>query len=1135
MEYIVDQCYDFKVDTTADVRESFFRLILENGKTIHLPKYKYQIGKDLPPTVHARVKMLRDGEPVLGGMPAEHVYRLYGGRDWMRESYDFTVARLPKSSDGFYELVDENGIFFRLSARENRLSAGQHVRCRFDRITQNYFQISRDKQEDALHYMSFDEIIDSLDLSPVAASFIRRYVSSLPQFSTAMAECAAGRAFWVVSLLDAFRDTVAEMFATARVPRNKNILRAMFSAMREATLCLLEDSEFLRNTTGDRRSDLQQQLTETAECVEPYLQAIDILSQGTCGIYVRGMMEKLRKSGYLYHPKLQFGTIMAIFRIRPKLIKNTLGSIYEAVMQWRLDTWQEEPFRSAFVEQFELYLANARHRLDELTQPESAADFVSIENVLTAIALQLHIADPRSFDGYTVNRSRLYRYASLARPRSADALLDKAFYTLLKGGGKHLEYSYDSIKNYTLMMTALCTPLHEAQMRLDSTRVFNSGHVRVELSADGLSLRRTDDAPDADQVLPNNCLPWLSPKVYLDGVAQLSRAKLNKFSAHQELWKEIELALLEERATPGPGRLHRADEGDEVEIIITGCEPDRFRNEKNPRLTCRIVDENFLPGEGYMYRSDIVDFRISNIDQAAYTAPDGSPLRFQATVIGCDDNDCYRFSMKEQVGYVVRNELANRTDEMLAVITYTDGPMYSAICERGFGLYVKRSEGFENLSTRTYVRVRLTDIPVSGSIVGEIVDYAYDGETVDQACAIRHLLHALGESDAEGAEDMEIVRDADELLSSDELSEIIEMLRFKALAAPQLLTAVDYLGLARVLARVIGQDEMADMLQTHMALLGEHQFYADNTRIDAESLLRLAPAASESPLLERMYTRLRIVSLLGQPDSLAELAAYVDAPRNELEGTLARLVSSYNMLVNSGIDDVDNLKFIKKRIAEILGVNSETHHLKHYGSESQYVEFKSSLVFPARKKGEKRAVADVERQTREILEIIAGFLNSTGGTLFIGVNDQHYEKGLADDFAYLPKHIRTMDNLSVYLDNIVRKSYDQGSTVGNYVHISLDEESERGVLVVQVDASRRPVTLGGSLFVRQSTSTVPMLDDDRRIFIADRERRYDEMMRIGGSMQDTVVENAAQTAYVPPVAAAEDKPMEQSAGQYGQE
>lgn len=1119
MEYIVDDSYDFKVDTSADIRESFFRLILENGKVVHLPKYKYQIGKELPPTVHARVKMLRDGVPVLSSAPAEHVFRLYGGRDWMHETYDFTVARLPQSSDGFYELVDENGILFRLPAIDNRLLLSQRVRCRFDRITQRYFQISRDKQEDALHYMSFDEIVDRLDLTPVGASLIRRYVASRPQFETAMSECAAGRAFWVVSMLDEFRNSVAEMFALAKVPRHKNVLQTLFGAMRKATLFLLEDSEFLRNTTGDRRSDLQKQLTETVECVEPYLHAIDILSHGTCGIYVSDMMEKLRKSGYLYHPKLQFGTIMAVFRVRPKLIKKTLASIYEAVMQWRLETWTMEPFRSAFVEQFELFLANVRHALDELPQPETAADFLNIENVLTAIALQLQIASPRSFNGYTINRSRLYRYASLARPRSADALLDKALYTLLKGGGMHLEYTYDSIKNYTMMLTALCTPMHEAQMRLDSTRVLRSGRVNIELSADGLCLRRIDDGPDADQVLPNNFMPWLNPKIFLDGVDQLSRAKLNKFSAHLELWKQIEVALLEERAISLPGRIPRADEGDEVEIIITGCEPDRYRNEKNPRLTCRIVDENFLPGEGYMYRSDIVDYKISNVDQAAYTAPDGSPLRFRAEVLSCDDNDCYHFSLKEQVSYVVRNELANRTDEMLAVITYTDGPMYGAICERGFGLFLKRSEEFENLPIRTYVRVRLTDIPVSGNIVGEIVDYAFDGERVEQGLALQYLLHTLGETAVEAQEEEEILRDTDELLSNDELAEIIEMLRFKALAAPQLLTAVDYLGLARVLARVIGLEDMADMLHTHMALLGEHQFYADNTRIDADNLQRLAASSAKWPLLERMYTRLHIVSLLGQPDSLGELSVYVATPRNELEGTLARLVSSYNMLAGSGIEDVDNLKFIKKRIAEILGVNSETHHLKHYGSESQFVEFKSSLVFPARKKGEKQGVPDLERQTRELLQIIAGFLNSTGGTLFIGVNDQHYEKGLADDFAYLPKNVRSMDNLSVYLDNIVRKSYDQGSNVGNYVHISLDEESERGVLVVKVDPSRRPVTLDGALFVRQSTSTVPMLDENLRIFIADRERRYDEMMRIGGVVTESLHEETVTQA-----AEGEDEP-----------
>ena len=1125
--YAVDQCYEFPVNRAVDINEDFFRVLVDGSTEVRLPKFLYQRGKALPATVYCRVKMVRDGVPVLSHVPAEHVFRLYGDRDWRHESYDFRVSRLPQSADGPYELTDDYGILFRLYDKEARLVEGQKVRCRFERLTDRNFMIVRDYDEDALQFLSLDDLLAATELPPVLERFMRRIIARMPELEAARAEQREKRAGWVLTMLQAVTGHMADLFAEARVPRNAGALRAMFAALRDVALMLLEDSEFMRNSSGATRSGMQAILTATAESVEPYLRAIAMLSTDSYETYVMGLMEKLRKSGYLYHPKLQFATMMAILRLKPELIKKALGSIYDAVMQWRLDTWTVEPFRSAFVEQFEIYVGNARHRIDELPQPESAADFDNLENVLTAIALQLHIADSDRFPGYRVNRSRLYRYASLARPRSGEALLDKAFYTLLNGGVKHLEYSYDSIRNYTMMVTALSTPLHEQQRTVETPRVLRAGHVCVEISQDGISLRRSDEA-DPRPVLPNGTMEWLSPQVYLEDVTPPNATKLRKFQAHQELWRQIELGLLEDHAAPeASGRLARADAGDEVLISVLKAEPDRFGS--NPRLLCEIVDPSYEHGTGYLYRSEIVDFKVKDFSTRCYIGDNGRPMQFWAEVKKCNEDGSYEFSLKDAADALVRGELANRTDEILAVITTSDGPRYSAIGEHGFGFFVERSEGFEHLEPRTYVRVRMTDIPVAGNLLAEVVDYARDGESVDKDDSLAYLMRALGEEAESTDADDDIMRDDDEILGADELQEIIEMLRFKALAAPKLLAAVDYLGLARVLALVLGNEPMAEMLQTHIALLGQHQFYADNTRIDADSLDALEQSARRWALTERMFTRLRIVSLLGDPDSLPRLAPYVEAPRNELEGTLARLVSSYNMLAAAGtVDDIDSLRFIKKRIADLLGVNNETHHLKHYGSESQYVEFKSSLVFPALKKGEIRAVADKERQHQEILQIIAGFLNSTGGTLFLGVNDQHYEKGLADDFAYLPKNVRTADNLCVYLDNLVRKSYDLGQTVGNYVHIAPDEESERGVIVVKVDPSRRPVMLGGNIFVRQSSSTIPMLDADRRIFIADRERRYDEMMRIAGveipqaPEPETVVPEAAPSAPEAAPAAAEE-------------
>ncbi len=800
-EYIVDQCYDFPVDITADINEDFFRILLNDGVELRLPKFTYQRGKPLPSTILCRVKMIRDGLPVLSHVPAQHVYRLYGDRDWAHESYDFKVSRLPQAKDGPYELVDNHGIIFRLFDKDARLALGQKVRCRFVRLTDRSFMIVRDYAEDSLQFLTIDDILGQLDLPPVLVKFLHTFLQRTDAMARARAEMGEMRAGWAMTAMQGLRAGMADLFATARVPRNARALRAMFGALRDAALMLLENSEFLRNSSGATRAGMQRQLTETAESVDPYLRAISLLTQGTDQSYIMGLMEKLRKSGYLYHPKLQFGTMMAVFRLKPGLIKKALGSIYDAVMQWQLNTWTVEPFRSAFVEQFEIYVEDARHRIDELPQPETEADFDNLENVLTAIALQLHIADADTYESYSLNRSRLYRYAALARPRSAEALLDKALHSLVSGGTHHLEFGYDSIKNYTLMVTALSTPLHEAHRQFSGTRVLRAGHVAVELSADGLSLRRTDDA-DARPVLPNGSMTWLTPQIYLEGVEQLSAAKLRKYQAHQELWKQIELALFEERAAAvTTERRRRAEPGDEVEIRVLAAEADRFGS--NPRLLCEIVDPCFERGKGYLYRSDIVDYKVKNFDPRCYTGTNGRPLSFWAEVKECDENGNYLFSLKEAADQLVRTELANRTDELVAVITVATGNRYSAIGDRGFGFFVERSYGFENLQPQTYVRVRLTDIPVEGNIVAEIVDFAREGETVSKDDTLVYLMRQLGaESDADGDDD--IMRDSDELLGVDELMEIVEMLRFRALATPQLLAAVGYLGLDRVLALVAG-------------------------------------------------------------------------------------------------------------------------------------------------------------------------------------------------------------------------------------------------------------------------------------------------------------------------------------------
>jgi hypothetical protein len=187
---------------------------------------------------------------------------------------------------------------------------------------------------------------------------------------------------------------------------------------------------------------------------------------------------------------------------------------------------------------------------------------------------------------------------------------------------------------------------------------------------------------------------------------------------------------------------------------------------------------------------------------------------------------------------------------------------------------------------------------------------------------------------------------------------------------------------------------------------------------------------------------------------------------------------------------------IRKKIMTLLKVNSETRQLKYYGSESLYVEFKSSIVYPARRKGEK-LTPDPDAQQFIILKVIASFLNAGGGTLFIGVNDAtHYESGLQNDFDYYRNHvaqvgpyinkIKDADNVAVFLANLVNHVF--GDAIGRLVEIAPDPEAKKDVIVVKVKQTLDPVQLNGAYYERQS-STIRELrhPEDQRRFLADRK------------------------------------------------
>lgn len=138
------------------------------------------------------------------------------------------------------------------------------------------------------------------------------------------------------------------------------------------------------------------------------------------------------------------------------------------------------------------------------------------------------------------------------------------------------------------------------------------------------------------------------------------------------------------------------------------------------------------------------------------------------------------------------------------------------------------------------------------------------------------------------------------------------------------------------------------------------------------------------------------------------------------------------------------------------------------GGENQTLEFKSYARYNPRTR---KADDAVEHAT---VRAIAGFLNSDGGVVLLGVNDKGEHVGVAEDVA-LSKN-GTLDGYELWLRDVFIKNFG-ASTVKEHLWISfaIDQDTKNIVVIVSVLPSRQLVfvTYRGAehLYVRVGNST----------------------------------------------------------------
>ena len=211
-------------------------------------------------------------------------------------------------------------------------------------------------------------------------------------------------------------------------------------------------------------------------------------------------------------------------------------------------------------------------------------------------------------------------------------------------------------------------------------------------------------------------------------------------------------------------------------------------------------------------------------------------------------------------------------------------------------------------------------------------------------------------------------------------------------------------------------------------------------------------------------------------------SVYIQNFRDENGKINKALETHFIHLEGFGIESDDYELFLKTRAELIFNELKSRIDLSHEddpeietreliaGGESDTVEFKSTLRYDLRTKQVNKKLEYV------IAKTIAAFMNSDGGNLFIGVDDNSVVLGLDDDLNTFNEDKRSLDGFELQLIQIIKKYI--GTELSSHIKIIFPKLDENDVCHVKISKSSRPIFTKfedrEDFFIRSGCSSQPL-------------------------------------------------------------
>lgn len=990
----------------------------------------------------------------------------------------FIVKSDMTDSAGVYELIDDSGFVVYLYGAENfKFFKGKQLLCRV---------ISTDGARP--HVMLYDK---DLEVTGSAFSVSKDYVKGLLFEGKDWDTDSLADLILYDGMDDPFDVKCYEwVISQTTKMQDAGCLEEFLYDVRGCCMDLIEKSELLCRCSFDEVSVLHDRITLIIEHMGYVKTALATIAEGKEDEYVSELLEKLKTSGFLYHPTKQFCVTTYIFRMKPDLMTEMIEELFDVIRSQDIAHWKKEPFRSELIKQLETYIKS--NDLEVGRQPDNNKLF---RNGFQALSIQLLLAEEsEDLIDVALNRSMMCRYASHLQFANRKRMADMAMNSLLDLFKTRMRYGLADTGTLDKFYYHMDNWGRNQDVDRKRRAVYRSKDLVLSIE-DGRICIAPDVKVDLKSALYDDIPLWRGMDIRLEKqYAQTPyRTKGSDLMACcEKLWKKVDENLFDVKRLVVKKEV-KARSIPEIGELVMAYIYKQSEDEKN-LFHCRIADEQKgYIGEGiisvrgeegepgivtYYPEPTIDNFRDAN----------GDPYLMEMKVVGKTEDDICIMDMKSLINEYVEEERPNYILDCEVGKLLTDST-FLAISNEGYSVFATFDPMEVYLMPGDHIKVILKEGKrwfLNGFIQAEY--HAKSDVRFTQNEAFEQIIKSYS------AGVFETVIDESEnevILEKSHMAELLNIIDVVASVEEDNHITYNYMGFAMILARMIGNDERARYYRGQMSVAQMLHKFAVTNDVDDVKLRELQTVnrdlLSSNYNLRHQFYKLYAVSLMGGQNT-EWLTRMCNEETDENLRKLATLVYSYNVLLESGIDASD----VKKAIKDLLKLKGRDAYFKTYEvAEGVDVEFKSSIVYPPN-----TMKPDIEKQTRNIMKELCAFLNHRGGILYLGVNDQGGGEGLEEDM----KHELFRDSRDKY-DNYVRNQIvlQLGQEASHCIEGHFDDDARgRDVYILEVQPCEHPVKLGGKYYQRHGSSSRLVDKDYLQTFLKNRHTEYRELMKERG-------------------------------------